>query len=103
MRLLLAGRFRSAQADRLTFLNNLPRASESKRAGRYVLGDDRARPHIGAGPDFNRRDDRGVRADEGAFADGGAVLGVAVVIAGDGAGPDVGIGADEGIANVAQM
>src|SRR5512136_1465665 len=66
--LLLAGRFRSAQARRPTFLNNLPPASERECARRHVLGNHRAGPDIGSGPDLDRRDQGRVRADEGILA-----------------------------------
>src|SRR4029077_13200400 len=46
---------------------------------------------------------RRVRADEGVLANLGAVLGTAVVIAGDGASADIGVGADKSVADIAQM
>ncbi len=61
---------------------------------RDVLGDDAARADIGAVADFDRGHERRVRADEGPLADLGPVLVEAVVVAEDGAGADVGPGAD---------
>src|SRR3954468_7758954 len=60
------------------------------RVIRHVLGDDRARADIGALADFHRRHQRGVGADKGALADQRLVLEEAVVIAGDGAGAEIG-------------
>ena len=68
---------------------HLAGTAEGECVGRYVLGHDGARGHIGAVPDRHRRHQCRVRADEGAGADVGAELAVAVVIAGDRAGPDV--------------
>jgi hypothetical protein len=50
----------------------------------------RARRHIGAIADLDRRHLGGIGADEGSFPDLGQVLAEAVVIADDGAGPDIG-------------
>src|SRR4249919_1729003 len=72
------------------FLNGLSATSKSKRIGRHVSGDHRARTDISAVADGHRRNQRRIGADEGALADIGAVLGPAVVVAGDGAGADVG-------------
>ena len=58
---------------------------------------------IGAVADRHRRDQRRIRADEDAGADLGAVLGEAVIVAGDGAGADIGFGADAGIADIGEM
>ena len=58
---------------------------------------------IGAVADLDRRHQRGIGADEGALADIGTVLGDAVVIAGDGAGADIGALAHSRIADVAEM
>ena len=71
--------------------------------GRDVLGDDAARSDIGALADLDRRDERGVGADEGVGADLGAMLGEAVIVAGDGAGADVSARADAGIADIGEM
>ena len=54
-------------------------------------------------PIAHRRDEGGVRADEGARADLGPVLVEAVVIAGDGAGADIGLGPDRGIAEIGEV
>src|SRR5262249_21842269 len=68
-----------------------------------VWGVHRARPNRGPAPERDRGYQRRVRADEGALADVGAMLGHAVVIAGDGPGPDVGALPDPGISQVAEM
>ncbi len=51
----------------------------------------------------DRRDQRRIGADEGARADLGAVLVEAVVVAGDGAGADVGFGAHVGVADIGEV
>src|SRR6185437_16556480 len=66
-------------------------ALDRHRVVRDIPGDDRARADIGAGADLDRRHQRRVGADEGALADQRLVLAKAVVIAGDGAGADVGV------------
>src|ERR1700722_15526420 len=103
MRLLFAERFQSAQPRCPTFLNDLPAARQRQGVGRYVFRDHRAGSDIGALADFDRRDQRRVRTDEGILADRRAMLVAAVVIAGDGAGADIGVGADKGVADIAQM
>ena len=57
----------------------------------------------GPGAHGHGGDQRGVRSDEGAFADHGLRFEMAVVIAGDGPGADVGPGADDAVADVGQM
>ena len=61
----------------------LARAGDGQRPGRHVLGDHRARAHVGALPDGDGRHEARVGADERAGADSGLVLGGAVVVAGD--------------------
>ena len=94
---------RLAQALGPAFLDGLPAAPDRQRIRRHVRGDHRAGADIGAVADLDRRDQRRIRADEGALADVGAVLGGAVVVAGDGAGADIGARADPGVADIAQM
>src|SRR6516165_6676965 len=91
---LLPQRFEPAQARRPALLNHLAAAAKRQGLGRHVLRDHRAGTDIGALPDLDRRHQRRVRANEGATADVGAVLGGTVVIAGDRAGADIGIGAN---------
>src|SRR6185436_6022919 len=86
---LFAHGFERAQAFRPTFLNDLPAAAERQRPRRHVTGDHRAGADIGPIADLDRRDQRRVRADEGALANVGAVFAHAVVVAGNGAGPDI--------------
>src|SRR4029077_18311785 len=81
----------------------LGRALERERACRHVFGDDAARSDVGAVPDLDRGNERGVGADEGAGADHGAMLVEAVVVAEDCAGPDVGAAADVTIADVGKV
>src|SRR5882724_652007 len=69
----------------------------------YIAGNDRARTDVSAAADLDRRHQRGIGADECAGADLGLVLCEAVIVAGDGARADIGIGADMGIADIAEM
>src|ERR1700694_3327653 len=50
---------------------------------------ERPRADIGALSNGDRGDERGIRSHEDAVADGGAVLGLTVIVAGHGSGPDV--------------
>src|SRR5262245_17642465 len=103
-RSLLSGRGRGlAPTPGPAFLDLLAAATDRERVRRHIAGDDRARAHIGALADLHRRDQRRVRADERVLADLGAVLADAVVVAGDGAGADIGAGADGGVADIAQV
>src|SRR5579872_6373724 len=103
MHLLLAECLERTQPCYPTFLNDLTPAAECQRPCRHVLGDDRARADIGPLADRYRRDQRRIRADERVAADLGPMLGDAIIIAGDGAGPDIGAGADQSVADIAQM
>jgi hypothetical protein len=78
-------------------------ALHGHRVVRHVRGDDGAGADIGAVADFHRRHQRGVGAGEGARADRGLVLEEAVVVAGDGAGAEVGVGADMDVADIGEM
>src|SRR5580704_5066906 len=66
----------------------LPAAGHCERVRLHILGDDGARPDIGAVADGHRGDEGGVGADEGAGADVGPELREAVVVAGDRARAD---------------
>src|SRR3990167_1439942 len=79
------------------------RVAEGLGATGHVPGDHRAGAHVGAVAQGKRRDQDAVAADEHALADGGAVLARAVVVAGDGAGADVAVPANVGVAQVAQV
>src|ERR1700732_4353548 len=63
----------------------------------------RAGADIGAAADLDRRHQRGVGADERAGADLGLVLCEAIIVAGDSARADIGVDADMGIADIAEM
>ena len=71
-------------------LIHLAAASQRQGIGGNIFGDDRTGADVGAIADANRRDQGAIAADEDAAADRGRVLVHAVVIAGDGAGADVG-------------
>src|SRR5262249_26034278 len=91
------------QAFRPVFLGGLATSAERQSPRWDVLGDHRAGTYVSALPDLDRRHQRRVRTNESAAADFGAVLGGAVVIAGNSAGADIGIGADRGVAQIGQM
>ncbi len=101
LRFLLAERFQRPQARGPVLLNHLARARERQCIHRHVAGNHRAGTDIGAVADLDRRNQRRIGTDECILADRRAVLGAAVVIAGDGAGADIGIGADRGVADIA--
>src|SRR5215831_2493833 len=65
-------------------------ARDRKRVLFRRFGDHRAGADIGSIADFHRRHERRIGADESASADVGEVFVEAVVVAGDGAGADVG-------------
>ena len=100
---LLGRRITFPQTLGPAFLNRNRRAFERQSVGRHIGRDHRARPDIGAIPHLDRRNQRRVRTDEGVLADIGTVFGGAVVIAGDGAGTDVGALADPGVADIGEM
>src|SRR3546814_15306812 len=64
---------------------------------RAARADDR----VAADP--HRRDERAVRSDEGIFADLGAIFEIAVIVASDDAGDDIGVRTDAEIAEIAQV
>src|ERR1700688_3262224 len=76
---------------------------ERHRIVGHLAGNDRARTDIGPAADLDRRHQRRVGADERAGADLGLVLCEAVIVAGDSARADIGVGADMGIADIAEM
>src|SRR5882672_1943773 len=82
---------------------HLAAARQRELSRRRVLGDRRARADIGAARDAHRGDQGRIGADEAVVLDYRAVLGDAVVIAGDGAGADVDALAELRVANVAQV
>src|SRR3954452_19178268 len=97
---LLAAQLHLAVSPGAALAVVLRAALDGERIVGHVLGDDRAGADIGAVADFHRRHQRGVGADEGALADNGLVLGKAVIVAGDGAGAEIGIGSDMGVADI---
>src|SRR5215469_3718161 len=68
--------------------------AHSERPGRDVLAHRRAAADVRALPDRDGSDELRVAADEGAVLDRRLILVHAVVVAGDGAGPDVHLRAD---------
>ena len=70
---------------------------------RHVFGDGGAGADDAARAHVYRGHQGGVAADKRAFANNGAVFFMAIVIAGDGAGADVHIFANVGIAQVAEV
>src|SRR5207247_8185021 len=88
----------------LSPVRNVPllAGADAKRAGRDVLTDRRAAADVGTAPHGDRGHQLRVAPDEGAVFNHGPVLFLAVVIAGDGAGADVHIFADGGVAEIRQ-
>src|SRR3990170_3503635 len=84
-------------------LVHLAAAGDGESTGRHVFGDGRAGGHVGAPADLDRRHQLRAAADENLVADDGGVLVDPVVIAGDGAGADVRLAADAGIAEVGEV
>ena len=94
-----ARRFLEAQFGLVDWrLRPMPRASAGTFFGDYGAGGD-----VGAVAEPDWSDEDGIAADEDAIADGGWMFGEAVVIAGDGAGADVGFVADFGVADIGKM
>src|SRR5687768_8258469 len=85
------------------FLVCLAGAPDRERISRHVFGHHRAGGGVGALSHLHRRHQRGVRADEGPRADARQVLVPAVVVAGDGAGADVGLFPHHRVADVSKM
>ncbi len=96
---LLGGFARSGPAG----FCDLAASAEGEGAVGDVFGDAAAGGDVSAGADGDGGDEGGVGADEGAVADGGEVLVDAVVVAGDGAGADVYVGSDDGVAEVVEV
>ena len=78
-------------------------AADGQRAGRHVAAYDGAAGGARAVADLDRCDEGVVGAGLGVAPDDGAVLGHAVVVGEDRAGPDVGALADLGVADVGQV
>src|SRR5262245_12260991 len=83
-----------AEAGGVAFFVGLSGAADGEGGGGDVLGDGGGGGDVGAVADGDGGDELGVAADEDVFADAGLLLGVAVVVAEDGAGADVGVFAD---------
>src|SRR5689334_1355823 len=86
-----------------TWLVDLLLARDRQCVWRHVMGDDRAGRDDGAITHGDRGDQRGVRADEAAGADDRPGLGEAVIVARDGAGANVALRADCGIAEISEV
>src|SRR5262249_32905781 len=69
----------------------------------HLRGARPPRTDISAPPSLARRPQRSVRAYKGSGADLGAMLGDAVVIAGDGARADIGARTDAGVADIGEV
>src|SRR5258708_35889870 len=82
---------------------HLLRAREGELPGRRVLVDRRARADVRAPRDAHGRDQGRIRADEALVLDHRAVLGDAVVVAGDGSGADIHARADLRIADIGEV
>src|SRR5690606_9756576 len=85
------------------FDGGLAAAGHGGLAGRRVVGDHRAGADGGVRADLDRRHQRAVGTDEGAVADAGARVVRVGGVAGDGAGADVGLAPDAGVAEVGQV
>ena len=81
----------------------LPGAPHAQRTGRHVLDDHRTGRGVGAVADRDRRHEHVVGPGPGVVADHRAVLVHAVVVDEHGGRADVGVLADAGVADVAQM
>ena len=79
------------------------RAGNGQGIGGDILGDHTAGADQRAVADLDRCDQGDVGTDESAFSDVGVVLGKTIVIAGDGAGADVGRRPDAGVADIGQV
>src|SRR5947209_13316210 len=84
-------------------LVDLTAAAKCQRARRHIVGDHRARAHIGVGADLDGGHQSRIRADEGALADFGAVFALTIVIAEDGPRPDVCSVADVPLTDVGEV
>src|SRR5690348_9388159 len=92
-----------ASPRRPTFAFLLCATGERKRVGGDILRDHASGADIGTVADLYRGDERGVRADKGPCPDLGPVLGEPIIVAGDGAGANVGARAHAGIADIGEM
>src|SRR4029453_19353695 len=77
-------------------------AAHREPPGRHVLGDRRAGGDVGVVAHGHGRDELGVAADLHPVADPGEVLLEAIVVAGDGAGSPVAVGADLAVAEIGE-
>lgn len=77
--------------------------ADGKRSGRDVLANRRAGADVGAFADGDRRNQLRIAADEGSVSDGGHLFPEPVVVARDGAGTNVHVGANDGVAEIGEV
>src|SRR5690606_36823695 len=94
------GRQLLAQPPAEPFLVLLPRAAEGKGIVGHVRRNHAAGSDVGPLADRHRCDQGGIRSHECAGPDLGMVLGIAVIVAGDRAGAEIGLRADMGVAHI---
>jgi len=81
----------------------LAAAGDGERVGGDIVRDGGAGGDVGAIADADRGDEDGIAADEDAVADLGVIFGDAVVVTSDGAGADVRVAADGGVAEIGEV
>src|SRR5260370_42452657 len=101
-RLLRGGHF-AAFAGSPARLVDLTAAGNAQAVGRNIFRDGGTGGDVGAVADAHRGDQCRIAADKYSLANLCGVLLEAVVIAGNGAGSDVGFGADAGVSQVREM
>ncbi len=93
----------SAPLRRPALFCDLSPTSYSQGIGRYVFGNARSRADVCALANSDRRHQRGIAADEGSVFNRRSVLVDAIVIAGDGARPDVHAFTNFGVAQIGEV
>src|SRR5664280_2745334 len=92
-----------APLRRPAFFGDLAAAPQRQCIVGNVFRDARSRPDVGALSDSNRRNQGGIASNERAVFNRRAVLVHAIVIAGDGARPDVDAFANFGVAKIGEV